>query len=201
MTNPIQLPSETAMAAARELASVEAELYKAEIGNQILKEMVLSQDTELTALRADLAAATISNHGEWSTLMADVHDYFADEKADRSGGRVRIVLTLLARLRSERDRLRADLAAKGEENIALQKQLTACADERLELIDGVFHAISMVGTHTDEFCDEDPPEMANGSPEWESLHNLRGHLEGSLIGNDGEYLARDRFPFTPKNKE
>ncbi len=40
------------------------------------------------------------------TIMADVHDYFGDERADRSGGRARVIVTLLGNLRCERDNLR-----------------------------------------------------------------------------------------------
>lgn len=98
-------PTETALAAAREiyrysitmsrnekafaeiihrhlsasLAKVEGELHKAEIGNQILKEMVLSQDDELTALRADLAAKG-EDSATLDLLMAAINSENADER-------------------------------------------------------------------------------------------------------------------------
>lgn len=56
-----------------------------------------------------------SNAAEWSTLMADVHDYFTDEKADRSRGRVTLILTLLGQLRIQRDEWKAR-AEKAEED-------------------------------------------------------------------------------------
>lgn len=60
---------------------------------------------------AAVAEVELRNTAEWATLMADVHDYFADERADRGHGRVRLVLTLLGQLRCERDAWRnvADL--------------------------------------------------------------------------------------------
>ena len=86
------------------------------------------------------------------------------------------------------------LAREGAKEV--QKGLRACAKDRLELIEGVVQALSMVREHYDEFCDEEVPEMTNGSPLHQSLTNLRGHLEGTLIGSDGEYMPRDKYaPF------
>lgn len=48
------------------------------------------------------------NEGEWSTLMADLQDYYADEKADRTRGRITHVFTLLGGLRAERDALKTE---------------------------------------------------------------------------------------------
>jgi hypothetical protein len=45
---------------------------------------------------------------DWHTVMSDVHDYFADEKADRSRGRGTLLLTLLGNLRCQRDEAREE---------------------------------------------------------------------------------------------
>ncbi len=60
--------------------------------------------------------------GEWAVLMADVHDYFKDEKADRGHGRVRLVLTLLGQLRIERDALRT---AAEQARVAMERLVNA----------------------------------------------------------------------------
>jgi hypothetical protein len=70
-----------------------------------LADVVLRQTDEINGLRAEVQKSA----GEWATLMSDVHDYFADEKADRSRGRVTLLLTLLGSLRTQRDEARAEV--------------------------------------------------------------------------------------------
>lgn len=62
-------------------------------------------ETELEASRKEVEL----NTAEWATLMADVHDYFKDERCDRGHGRVRLLLTLLGGLRCQRDDARAEV--------------------------------------------------------------------------------------------
>ena len=81
-------------------------------------------DRILAAVAQERVTTELQNQAEWSTLMADVHDYFKDERADRGHGRVRLVLTLLGQLRCERDDLHAR-CAELEENLAC---MTRAAD-------------------------------------------------------------------------
>jgi hypothetical protein len=72
-------------------------------------------ETELAEARAEAQKSA----GEWATLMSDVHDYFADEKADRSRGRVTLLLTLLGSLRTQRDEARAEVERLREDKARL----------------------------------------------------------------------------------
>lgn len=56
-------------------------------------------------LAEELLRVQLANDGEWSTLMADITDYYKDERADRSRGRATLVITLLGGIRIERDNL------------------------------------------------------------------------------------------------
>ena len=93
----------------------DAALWSTETGDYT-SETVVDVDfaRELERENAKLRAELGKLNGEWATLMSDVHDYFAGEKADRSRGRVTLLLTLLGSLRSQRDDARAELeAARG----------------------------------------------------------------------------------------
>ena len=89
---------------------------------------------------AELGRELHTMRGEWSTLMADIQDYYADEKADHGNGRVRLVFSLLSNLRIERDDLKSQLAeakAAGVARLAKAEELerqwldthAACMDE------------------------------------------------------------------------
>ncbi len=98
--------------------------------NGVYSELVAHAESLETALAAakervgELERKESASDGEWATLMADVHDYFKDERADRGHGRVRLVLTLLGQLRCDRDAL-AEKLRRCEANAA-KFELAVC---------------------------------------------------------------------------
>jgi hypothetical protein len=75
----------------------------------------------------------------------------------------------------------------------LKTALRECDKQRQSLIEGVVHAEVSVSEFRDKYFDEDPNEGCNGSPEYEALNNLRAHLAGTCIDDNGEYMDRDQF--------
>jgi chromosome segregation ATPase len=107
---------ETELAEARaKLADEQTRSAYANNQSKTLADVVMRQTDEINGLRAEVQKSA----GEWATLMSDVHDYFADEKADRSRGRVTLLLTLLGSLRSQRDEARAEVERLREDKARL----------------------------------------------------------------------------------
>lgn len=92
-------------------------------GNYSKRLVAFENYQELKRELAEAKAVNERNDAEWATLMADVHDYFKDERADRGYGRVRLVLTLLDQMRCDRDDLRDDLARVTAEKDLLDAEL------------------------------------------------------------------------------
>lgn len=141
------------------LASVEGELHKAEIGNQILKEMVLSQDTELTALRAELAAAKselageINMHGQTRVVVDELNTICNDL---RNAGQPQFIRSEAIRLlREDQAELRASLTTTRDANNqltdanaklaitldSLRADLAVKGEENRKLLEGAFVAL------------------------------------------------------------
>lgn len=105
-------------------AEIEEQLATAEHFKEEFSKNAYANLDRALAAEQKVKEVESSNLAEWSALMADVHDYFKDERADRGHGRVRLVLTLLGQLRCERDALRAQLQqvqAERDELKALNK--------------------------------------------------------------------------------
>jgi hypothetical protein len=88
--------------------------------------VALQASRELVEMKLDLI-----------TVMADIHDYFKDEKADRTRGRATLILTLLGNLRHERDEARRErdvqTKIKEAEKLILLKEVEDHTATRAEL--------------------------------------------------------------------
>ncbi len=140
------------------------------------REQLEEMRKERDALLIDVERARDGGNRLYAAIVERMQPHFAD--ADRDLDWDVLPSTIAARL-SRLDRAEA--------------ALKECAKERLQLIEGCVHAETELGKFKDQYFDEDPPEGCRGCPEGEFIRHLMAHLSGTCIGDDGEFMPRDKY--------